>query len=416
MLDDRHDPVSLADAAGDVLSNKFGERVRLRPAATFKTGASVVVRCEVSGAGGGLPESLIVKKVREDEFAYRPESPEAPNPAHWLFNDWAAAEFLNQVPGPLPLSPTLYAGSVEHGLLVLEDLGDGEPPNTRDALLGADPELAEQTLIEHVSLIGRLHAATAGRAEEYGRIRRRLGPPPRPAGLYQDPWADARNAPVPAAEVEEVIELYRALSARVGARPPAGVGEEIARVTAHVEGRPGQFLAFCKGDQGMAGDYLRRHGRPRLFDFNAGGFRHALVEGMPGRLTWGCLMRLPGRLLPLMDAAYRAEFARAHPAVSDEAFRRAAGEAGARWHILHVVHRLPEALSGDRPRGPTTLRQQVLAWLKAFADLSEEFGGVEALGSSARRMAERLGRAWPAGAGAMPFYPAFRGEEPGSNV
>lgn len=58
------------------------------------------------------------------------------------------------------------------------------------------------------------------------------------------------------------------------------VGAEIAHVTASVEAQPERFLAYCKGDQNMAGDYIRCHGMPRLFDFNAGGYRHALIEGM----------------------------------------------------------------------------------------------------------------------------------------
>lgn len=410
MIDERHDPDSVADAAARLLSEEFGRRIRLRRSETFTTGGSVVVRCEVTGGRAGLPPSLVVKKVREDEFAYRPDSPDTPNPAHWLFNDWAASEFLGRVPSEIPLAPRLYAGSRARGLIVLEDLGGGEPPDTQHALLGDDPELAEATLLEHVSLISRLHAATAGREPEYARIRRRLGALPRPASLFQDPWADARNDAIPPGEVEEVVKLYLSACERVGVSPRGRVGEEIASVTSAVEGRPGVFLAFCKGDQSMAADYIRLNGLPRLYDFNAAGYRHALVEGMPGRMTWGCMMRLPARVVRRMDAAYQTQLTRRHTEISDEMMRRARAEAGARWHILHVVHRLPEALAGDRPRGLTTLRQQVIAWLNAFADLSEEFGGTPALGASARRVAERLLKVWPAEAAEMPYYPAFRHE------
>jgi hypothetical protein len=408
MIDERHDPDFIADAAGSLLSKKFGGRIRLRGAKTFTTGASVVVRCGVCDAPPGLPSSLVVKKVREDEFGYQPDSAETPNPAHWLFNDWAASEFLNNVPSTVPLSPLLYGGSREFGLVVLEDLGDGEAPNTADALLGDDPELAEQTLVEHVKLIGQLHAATIGREEEYGRVRARLGALPKPEKLYQDPWSDARNRPITAGEMEEAIKLYRTVFKNLGVQPATGVADEIEIVTSAVEAYPKRFLAFCKGDQNAAGDYIRRNGVPRLFDFNAGGYRHALIEGMPGRMTWGCMMRLPARILPPMDRAYQSRLTQKHPEISDEMFRRALVEAGARWHIFHVVHRLPDALASDRQRGPTTLRQQVVAWLRAFADLSEEFCAMPALGASARRMVGRLGNVWPAEASDVPYYPAFR--------
>ena len=408
MVDEMHDSDFIATVAASLLSKKFGERVRLRKGRTFTTGGSIVVRCEVIDVHPNLPATFIVKKAREDEFEYQPDSPETPNPAHWLFNDWAASEFLNNVPSTIPLSPLLYGGSREFGLIVLEDLGDGEVPCTSDALLGDSAELAEQTLIEHVSLIGRLHASTIGRDTEYRRIRQRLGALPKPERLYQDPWPEAQSGPIPANEIEGAIKLYRAAFEAVGISPQPGVADEISFVTETVEACPKIFLAYCKGDQNMAGDYIRRHGIPRLFDFNTGGFRHALIEGMPGRMTWGCMMRIPSRILPLMDTAYRAQLMERHPEISEREFSQAMVEAGARWHIFHVIHRLPDALVGDRQRGLTSLRQQMIAWLAAFADLSEEFCGMWALGVSSRRIVERLCNIWPDEVAELPYYPAFR--------
>src|SRR5690349_5694731 len=175
MSDDRHNPDFIANIAGKVLSAQFGQPIRLRSKQVFTTAGSIVVRCDVLDNCSDVPVSFIVKKAREDEFRWDPDSPETPNPAHWLFNDWAAAEFLNTVPSAIPFSPTLYSGSRDYGLIVLEDLGDGEGPNTFAALCGDDAELAEETLLEHVSLIGQLHAATTGRHEEYLRIRQRVG-------------------------------------------------------------------------------------------------------------------------------------------------------------------------------------------------------------------------------------------------
>ena len=410
MKDERHNPNFIADAAGSLLSGKFGGKIRLRAGETFITNGSIVVRCSVVGSGSDVPVSVIVKKAREDEFRYNPDSSETPNSAHWLFSDWAAADFLGNVPSEIPFSPKLYGGSREFGLIVLEDLGNGETPNTYDALLGDDPELAEQTLIEHVSLIGQLHAATIGRDEEYKRIRQGLGALPKSEKLFQDPWADARNRPIPASEIEEAIKFYRTAFANLGIRAAAGASEEIEFVASKVEACPKQFLAFCKGDQNAAGDYIRQHSKPRLFDFNASGFRHALIEGMPGRFTWGCMMRIPKRIKPLMDAAYKSQLTQKHPKITDEIFRRAMIEAGARWHIFHVIHRLPDALNGDRQRGLTTLRQQTFAWLMAFADLYEEFDCLQALGVSARRIVERLRKSWSVEVCDLPYYPAFGSE------
>jgi hypothetical protein len=409
MKDERHAPDVIVKIAGELLSEDAGGQVRLQVSKVIPTWGSVILRCRVESAPADLPAALIVKKVREDRCGYDPDSPVTPNAAHWLFNDWAAARFLGDIPHDPPLGPAFYGGSREFGLIVLEDLGEGEAPNTADALQGDDPALAEQTLVERASLIGQLHAATLGRAEQYRRIRSALGPAPQPEKLYQDPWSDARLRPIRPAEVDEVIRLYHAGFEALGLRPRPGIEEEIAFVTRAVEGDPGPFLAYCKGDQNGAGDYLRRGGRPRLFDFGAGGFRHALIEGMPGRITWGCMMRIPKHVVPLMERAYQTRLAEGYAEASDDhLFRRSMAEACARWNILHVIHRLPDALEGDRQRGPTTLRQQTVAWIEAFAELSEEVGQMGVLGKSARDMVERLRQLWPAEMSRLPYYPAFR--------
>src|SRR5215510_4147785 len=79
-----------------------------------------------------------------------------------------------------------------------------------------------------------------------------------------------------------------------------------------------------------------------------------------------------------------------------------------RARIFHINHRLPDAIESDRQRGPTTLRQQVIAWIEAFAELSEEHGQMRALGKSARAIWERLQDFWPTESCNLPFYPAFR--------
>jgi hypothetical protein len=409
MIDKRHNPEAIVNLAEALLSRQFDHEARLVRDRVFYGFKSVVVRCRVESSVAGLPEALIVKKAREDMGGYSPDSQAPPNAAHELFNDWAAARFLDRLGHNPPLGPRFYAGDRQHGLIVLEDLGDGEAPNTVDALQGHDPQLAEQTLIEHAALLGQLHAATMGRYQEYRQIRLGLGPPPHPLKLYHDPWSEARLARIPASEVDETINSYHAALAALGLRSRPGAEDEIAYVTSVVEADPGPFLAYCKGDQNVAGDYLRRQTKPRLFDFDQGGFRHALIEGMPGRMTWGCQMRVPARVKSDMERAYQAALSRGYAEVADDrVFYRGMVEAGARWNILHIIHRVPAALCGDYQRGLTTLRQQAVAWLEAFADLSEERQQLQALGKSAREAVKRLRELWPAEVCSLPYYPAFR--------
>ena len=82
--------------------------------------------------------------------------------------------------------------------------------------------------------------------------------------------------------------------------------------------------------------------------------------------------------------------------------------AAGRWHIFHVIWRLPTALERDYLRGLTSLRQQLLAWLDAFVQIVDAYGHAPALGGSSRALASRLRARWPAAVGELPFYPAFR--------
>jgi hypothetical protein len=403
----------LIRTAERILTDAHGVQVRLRRGETFPGGLaekSTVLRCRVVHGPADLPPTVIVKQVRERlAFRYLPDSPQAPNAAHRFFDDWAALQFLGGIGGDPSLAPAFYGGVRDVGVIVMEDLGADDGPSTHEMLQGNDPARAEAALNDYIAAIGRLHAATIGKSEEHRRIRDALGPRPAPLPLYHDPWSNARESPSPLAAIATALQQYEAGFAAVGLRPRAGVDAEIEAVTRAVEECPGPFLAFCQGDQNGVGGVMRCRSGLRFFDFDCGGFRHALLEGIPARMTWGGMVRVPVAVGARMEATYRTELAKGCPEAADDAlFHRAMAEAGARWHIFHVIHRLPDALENDRPRGPSTLRQQVLAWIDAFAGLSEEFGHFPALGQSAGEMAARLRVLWPPEVQQVPYYPAFR--------
>jgi hypothetical protein len=130
---------------------------------------------------------------------------------------------------------------------------------------------------------------------------------------------------------------------------------------------------------------------------------------MPGHITWGCYMRSPPHVVERMDRVYQEALASACPAARDrEAWQRARAMAAARWHIFHVLTRLPAALQEDRPRGETTLRQQLLAWLEAAGRLAEEAATLPVLGGTARTMAAHLRTRWSTSVDPLPPYTAFR--------
>lgn len=345
------------------------------------TRASGVVRLAVAGSDTTV-------------FAKRPVDPSS------AARERAALEFLNDIDSPIPLSPALYAADVESGAMVLEDLGDGEGPNTGDLLMGSDPELALVALLEHARLLATLHGLTLGRWEAY---REKRGPTIR-AAAFEEPWPDHSGEPVPEDELAARARDYRRVLESVGVRAGAGYADEIVALGRATEGVPTPRWALCKGDQNMAGDYVRFKGLPRLMDFGAGGFRPALSEGMPERMTWGCTMAFPRDVADQIASAYQAELAIHAPDLPHSPYARS--EAAARWNVFHTLVRLPRALEGDFQRGPTRMRQQTIAWLRAFCE-SEGADAYPALHEGAEGCLERLRSVWDEADFHLPRWPAF---------
>jgi hypothetical protein len=389
----------MLQTAEQILRRQLGRPVVLQPGRCWESSKSTVMRCLVRADGGGPaavePSSVIVKRAKISR----------------VLDDWAACLFLEQLPQQPALCPRCYGGDAGANVVVLEDLGDGHGLRTDEILLGEDPRRAAAALLEEMRLLGRLHAATAGRAQEYADLRASLGPLPPAKPLYEDPWSTALGHRFTDKEVAGAVACYRAAAASVGVNPPAGFDQEIERITARVEADPGEFLAFGRGDTNAPGISVRTGTGLRLFDFDCGGFRHALIEGLAGWLTWGCNARIPSDVVLAMDAAYRVELQAGCAAARDEEqYGRALVEAAGRWHLLHVISRLPTALERDYLRGwTTTLRQQLLGWLDAFADLAERAGDLVALSASARAVVRALRARWGPESLQLPFYPAFRG-------
>lgn len=360
---------------------------------------SVVARLRTLKAPSHVPATFIVKAV----------SPTEPTSAEQIRNDWAALQLLTDLSaGGVPLAPRCYGGDRNAPLVVMEDVGTGEgSPNL--IVEGDDADAATESLLAYIRAIARLHGQTRGQSEQYYRLRRSIGPLSPPKRLYHDPWSDA--AVRTDAEIAAAVAEYHAVLEAVGTVATPGVDEEIVEATRRVEHDPGPWLALCQGDQNGQGNCLRGDGRLRLHDFGSGGFRHALIEGLPHWITWGCTRRVPDAVMTAMDAAYRAVLAESRPLLAAEPeFGQAAADAMTRWHIFHVISRVPDALRGDRPRGPATLRQQTIAWLDGYLTWSEQHARTTALAGTARRLVQGLRDRWPPHTHAIEYLPAYLGQ------
>jgi hypothetical protein len=364
-----------------LLSDAFGGTIHLAEGDDLTaSGRAGVYRLRVLVGPDKAPTSVIVKQARK-------------YPAGTFFNDWASLQFLNQVIPELSFAPHFYAGDVEQGIFVMEDLGKGQ--RLDHLLLGNDPVAAETALIEHATLHGRLHALTIGKQAEYDVIRNPLGSLEHD---YDDPTL-AWLAPT----FHQSIEL-------AGVKSAPGVDRELAELAIAIQ-NPGPFTAFVQSDS-CPDNCLYIGSSLYLLDFEGGEFSHALLEGVYGRIhfpTCWCVYRLPEQIPLRMEAAYRAELVKGCPAAADDTlFYHAVVEACAYW-LLKSYSWIPlsKVLESDRMIIAASDRQRLLIRTDIFVQTSEQFGHLEAISATMRALAAKLRARWPE-TEEMAYYPAFR--------
>lgn len=382
-----------------LLTDAFGGAVRLDDGESVED-RRYVWRFKVLDGPSHAPASVICKGTRDWGVPYDPDSTSPYNPAHGLLADWAGLELLSQVAGDEQIAPQIYAGDRALGLIVIEDLGVGERPD--HVMLGDDAAAAETVMVELAATLGKMHARTIGHEADYQAIRKRIG------GL---PASDRHDQATLGLALRSTIDV-------LGITAPPGLDEEVRRLTDAIE-HPGPFLAYTHGDP-CPDNWMRVAGKLRLFDFEVGRFRHALSDGVYGRIhfpTCWCVNRTPDHVTLKMEAAYRAELSKGCPeAADDAAYYRAVVEGCAYWAIgmcdwiveREPWYKPPQPMQRDRPWGIATLRQRALVRSDILARTTQEFGHFEVLGNTFAQIAARLRTIWPPEADAMPLYPAFR--------
>ena len=385
-------------AAQAALTHAWGGPVRLGDAEPLgQRGRNLTLRCPVREAPDGSPASVIVKaSVGEGARAFDPADDSFNSPAWRFYNEWAGAELVGGLGAVPALGARLYAAGREAGIVVTEDLGAGGC--LADRMQGTDRQALEAGLFAYARSLGRLHAATTGREGDWMQRRVSLGAAEQEREREGVRWLRENVAP------------FRAQCEALGVPPAAGFESEIAQVAASLDA-PGPFLAFSPGDTCPDNHRFVTDGALSFFDFEFGGFRHALLDAAylraPFPSCW-CVSRLPPGLPPLLEGAYRAELVQGCPQAGDDAiFFPALVHASAYWAIASVSWDLEEALKEDSRWGLATARQRHPLRLANFAEAAEQFGVLPALATTARALEARLRVLWADGED-MPLYQPFR--------
>lgn len=347
---------------------------------------NLLLRCSVKEGPPDLPPSLVIKQASRED--YRPDDPDC-WAARGLFRDWSGLEFLSGCGA----APGFYGGDRDLGFVIMEDLGDTE--DLARVLCCGSAARATPSLIGLADALGRMHAATVGHAHRYAAIRHALGP-----GDRDTSSDDARQV---RAAREGLMPICAALGVPLG----AGFQADAEIVAAAMED-PGPFLAYTTGDPCLDNALLSADGHVRLHDFEFGGFRHALRDGVYGRMRFPscwCVRDLPALVVAQMDEAYRRALAVGCPAARDEGtYRRAVAEACGFWLLTNLHGMLERALQFDGVWGVATLRQRIVKRLDAFVGAADEAGHLGDLRDVAARLYEALSQRW---GNTLPLYDGF---------
>ncbi len=386
-----HDtPLTLMSITEQVLIRSFNSVVRLGTGEPLDASPrSTVYRYAVDEGPHGIPSSVIVKRAGGAGETYDPDAADGPAPR--LFNEWAGLQFLDHLSGAHSPAARFYGGDRAAGLVVLEDLGTSA--HLDGILLGDNPTAAEDALIDLATTLGRMHALTIGKDQAYHQIRAALGPLEPAIASYD--WLAPR---------------FRAMADALGIAPQPGTEADLETLRAVLH-HPGPFLAYTHGDA-CPDNCLRVGNTVRLFDFEGGYLRHALIDGVFGRLhfpsCW-CVGRLPASIPPRLEEVYRTALTQGCPAAADDTlFDCAVVEACIYWLIrFDRVYPLATFLERDEEWDRATIRQRLLFRFAIVARTVQESGYLEALGATIGAMTARLQSLWAIDTAPMPSYPAF---------
>jgi aminoglycoside/choline kinase family phosphotransferase len=316
----------------------------------------------------GASRTVIVKWVRTGPGQARTEP--------WrLRTELAALQFLSD-DLRLALAPRVIAADVSAGFLVLEDLA---PRVALDHLIRRDGAAAHLELLAVFARArGELSAVTAGQAGTYHARRVALASPApvgdaegRFAGLWDHAHKDASlGAPITGSAASELIAVLEELIA------------------------PGPFLALSHGDAESNNILVHESGPadPRLIDFEAAGYAHALVDAVclhvpgPGWISVG-----DPSATGLADQ-YRRALARGVPeAEDDRRYGFALAAACMSWALLRLRR---FAVLDTRAPGDHS-RLQLVETLESAARTAEAHHALPHLAGWVKRTADVLRRRWP---------------------
>jgi hypothetical protein len=324
------DPVAEAvSAARDLLTRRTGAPVTLiDPVDLGGSGRTVVLRVRVGENPFQLPRTLVIKQVRESARELTTRTGLGAGDDTAFLREAVSYQFSTALATDSRPGPALIAYDLAERLLVLSDLGDAAPFTS--LLAHPDSSSVTNSLMAMAQALGRMHAATVGREDDFGALLSRVGVGGTVDGL--------------SAQVADAIAVVpNLLSTELGVTVPGSVAGAVAR-SARLFG-PGGMRAFSPSDLCPDNVTVNDEG-VRFMDYEWGGYRDATLDVAYNLLSYpGCLCRLElthERASAMVDA-WRAEVVGIWPQLaSDEVLNAKLFDAQLIWLWLTTYWFLPE--------------------------------------------------------------------------
>ena len=329
------DPVSeVVAAAEQLLTRRTGAPVTLvDPTDLGGSGRTIVLRVRVAENPFSLPRTLVIKQVRDPYLGVKngvtppAEAIHVFDPDTAFLREAVSYQFANALAKDARPGAELLAYDLDARLLVLSDLGDATAISV--LFQDSDADTVTNTLMAMAQAMGRMHAATVGREEDFTALLRRAE-----VVHSSDEVAD---------QVARVItDVPSMLADTLGVVVDPNTLEQVHHAQNLFSG--GRFRAFSPSD--LCPDNIIVNGEGvRFLDYEWGGYRDALLDityalvSFPGCL---CNVDLTEERASAMVDAWRSEVVGLWPALADEAeLGRGLVEAQLIWVWLSTYMFLP---------------------------------------------------------------------------
>ncbi|NUS43882.1 MAG: kinase [Mycobacteriaceae bacterium] len=364
--------VEVVAAAQQLLARRMGAPVKLvDPVELGGSGRTIVLRVRVAENTFALPRTLVIKQVlAAGDHKVGSAEPGVVSVDSAFLREAVSYQFATALARENRPGADLLAYDLEARLLVLSDLGDSQRLTEvlRHALSdGAVRPNRANVLMAFAQALGRMHAATVGREDDFTALLRRVELAHRVDGIA----AQAEAA------VEEVPGL---LSERLGVAVPDDVLDEVRRCVplfgVGPQPAPNRMRAFSPSDLCPDNIIVNENG-VRFLDYEWGGFRDATLDIAYALVSFpGCLCDhdLSRDLSRQMVEAWRAEVVHVWPQLADDdVLARKILDARLMWVWLTTFWFLPgdhARVAAARAHGLSVPRSHAL--LRRWAGLAED--------------------------------------------